>query len=249
MTAIEQPTRVLYEPPPARRPGIGWTRGAAVLGGVLLLGVLASVVLRIGGSQGPGPPSQAVPDGEDRGLAAQQPAAGSSARSEAGATDAAVRFLILYGSPAMYDAEQRRRVIAQITAPSVRAQVHEQVSSAFDLAARNLGLDDRGDSEKGQLVARTIPVGARVVTYTPDRAVVSVWTTGLLGVAGLGSSNPVQEVWSTETVTLDWTTGGWRWVSFEHEDGPAPIGSAQVPADADAIARAARDFAEVPGAR
>ena len=94
-------------------------------------------------------------------------------------------------------------------------------------------------------MARSIPVGTRTVSFDPDRAVVAVWSAGLLGVAAPRSSTPVQESWSTETVTLEWTEQGWRWVSFEHADGPAPVGSAQVPADAEAVARAARGFREV----
>jgi hypothetical protein len=198
---------------------------------------------------GGGAPDAKAPVPEAAPLTAPQPVVDTGARTEAGATAAAVEFLTAYGSSAMYDADLRRQIVADVTSPAVRTQTQTQVDAAFTLAARSLGLDSRGASPDGQLVARTIPVGARVVAYAPDRAVVAVWTTGLLGVAGLQSPNPVQESWSTETITLDWTPVGWRWASLEHADGPAPIGSAQVPADADAIARAARDFGAVTRGR
>jgi hypothetical protein len=242
----EQPARLLHDPPQGAAPP-RWRLPAAALGGILALCPVAAVAVRaLDGADEPR--SATLEAGETTG-STQALLADNDERSPAGATAAAVRFLTAYGSPAMYDAERRRKVVADITSPTVRSQVQAQVDEAFGLAAQNLGLDERGRSPDGQLVARAVPVGSRVVDFTEDTAVIAVWATALLGVAGLGSPYPVQESWSTETVTLEWTESGWRWVSFQHADGPAPIGSAQVPADAETIARAAQQFAEVVDAR
>lgn len=240
----EQPARLLHAPPAEAGPP-RWRLPAVVLGGVLLLCLVAAVVIRAVGTA-----DEPVVQVAGTATPTMPPlATGSDERSEHGATAAAVGFLTAYGSPAMYDDQQRRQVVADITDPSVRSQVQAQVDEAFGLAAQSLGLDESGQSADGQLVARTIPVGSRVVAFSPDTAVIAVWATGLLGVAGLASPYPVQESWSTETVTLDWTDAGWRWVSFEHADGPAPVGSAQVPADAETIAGTAQQFTEVSHAR
>ena len=166
-------------------------------------------------------------------------------RTEHGAVSAAIEILGLYGSPAMYIPARRHELVARTAAAEVREQLQGQLDAAFALTARGLGVDAAGTSTSGTLVARAIPVGQRIVSYTPDRAVVAVWTTGLLGIAGPSSRNPVQESWSTETVTLTWAGDAWRWLELKHQAGPAPIGSPQVPAASDEIASAHRDFVEV----
>ena len=170
----------------------------------------------------------------------------SGVRTEQGAVAAALEILVLYGSPEMYDPARRHELVDRTAAAAVRDQLQGQLDAAFALTARSLGVDDTGRSTSGMLVARAIPVGQRVVAYTPDRAVVAVWTTGLLGIAGASSRNPVQESWSTETVTLTWEGDAWRWLELQHLPGPAPVGSPQVPATSDQIASAHKDFAEVP---
>ena len=247
MTAETKTSPRLHAPPPAGPQRRRLSRGTAVLAVVLVVSVAAALVRATtdDGSDSEAPSPGGVPVTAP----VAQPPARTDARTEAGATTAAVEFLVAYGSPAMYDPSQRRQVLAAITSPAVQAQTQAQVDEAFTLAATSLGLDAGGSSLEGELVARTIPIGTRIVDYSPDQAVISVWVTGLLGVAGLGSRYPVQESWSTATVTLDWTPQGWRWASLDHTDGPAPIGSAQVPADADAIARTARQFGAVAYAR
>ena len=167
-------------------------------------------------------------------------------RTEQGAVAATLEILGLYGSPEMYDPARRHELVERTAASAVRDQLQGQLDAAFALTARSLGVDASGRSTSGTLVARTIPVGQRIVAYTPDRAVVAVWTTGLLGIAETSSRNPVQESWSTETVTLTWEGDAWRWLELQHLPGPAPVGSPQVPATSDQIASAHKDFAEVP---
>ena len=186
--------------------------------------------------------SVAAPDTDEHAAA---PATPTTQQTEQGAVDAALGILALYGSTAMYDASGRRDLVGRTAAAEVEDALQAQLDVAFALTARGLGIDARGRSADGTLVARMIPAGYRVVSWSLDRAVVAVWTTGLLGVAGARSRNPVQEHWSTETVTLVWEASEWRWVGLDHQDGPAPVGSPQVPAPADQIALAQRDFAEV----
>lgn len=238
MTLLE-PARVLHEVPGRRHRS---NRVAVTLAAVLLASTGGAAALH-----GLRPPQTGHPS---RGTAAPGPSTnppgGAGYRqSREGAMAAALDDLAVYGSPAMYDASRRAALIAGMTSPSVEATLQRQVDAAFTQAGNVLGLDSSGRSAAGTLVARSVPVGTRAVSYDGSRAVVAVWQSGLLGVAGPASRNPVQESWSTETVTLDWVEGTWKWATLQHAEGPVPIGSAQVPASAEAIADAARRFGEV----
>lgn len=148
------------------------------------------------------------------------------------AVRSAVSALVELGSTSMYDSSLRRDRLAELVVPDAL----DALDAGFGQTAANLGLDQRGQSTEGALVARYVPVGTHVVSYSPDTAVVSVWMTALLGVAGPTSRRPVQESWSTETVTMTWTGRGWRWAGSSSTEGPVPVGSAQVPSDAAALA-------------
>ena len=217
--------------------------GARTLALVLLLCVAGAALGRLTATSPPAPPPAAS---DPWPLPAVITREVDGARTEQGAVAAALDILGLYGSPAMYDTVRRRELVARTAGAAVQDDLQAQFDTAFALAARGLGIDRDGNPVEGTLVARAIPAGQRVVSYSPDRAVVAVWTTGLLGVAGAASRNPVQERWSTETVTLAWQDGAWRWLGLEHEDGPAPVGSPQVPATFNQVAAAHRTFEEVP---
>lgn len=156
------------------------------------------------------------------------------------AVAAALDLVSVLGSTAMYDDRSRRAVLDRVAAESARAELDR----GFRLAADALGLKPEGTAQGGDLVARVTPVGHRLDQFQGETAVVSVWTVGLLGVAGATSAQPVQASWSTETVTLTWLDGRWQWAGLVHAEGPAPVGSAQVPAPPSQLAQQVRDFRE-----
>lgn len=182
--------------------------------------------------------------------AAPQPAAvavAPASRDEAGAVAAAVEYLSIYGSEVMFYAPARRAALSEIISDERREAVLQETDRAYALAARTLGVDASGQSPLGTLVARLVPVGVDVVDLEPSRATVSVWATSLLGVSGPGSTVPVQESWSTERVELVWEDDRWLWWDVTHADGPAPVGSTQVPADAAALLDTHRSHVGVTG--
>lgn len=166
----------------------------------------------------------------------------AEARSQEGAVRAALAHVRLLGSPAMFDSERREVLLARAGVPR---EARKDFEDGYRLAADALGLGQNGAPVEGELVARTVPVGHRVSNYDGRQAVVQIWTVGLLGVAGATSTLPVQASWSTETITLEWQPEGWRWISLQHQEGPAPVGSAQVPAPPDLLLRHVEEFAEV----
>lgn len=171
--------------------------------------------------------------------------ASSAARDERGAVAAAMEHLRLLGSEEMYDASARQRLLRARVEPAE----FEELDHAYALAGENLGVAADGSAPEGVVVSRLVPVGHRVESFSPERAVVAVWAVGLLGVAGPTSRMPVQASWSTETVTMEWRDDGWRWIGVERREGPAPVGSAQIPAPADVMAAAAVAFEEPGHAR
>lgn len=155
---------------------------------------------------------------------------------------AALHVVRVLGSEAMYDPERRATALRDLgTSAAVT-----QVAAGFDRAALTLGLDDTGRSRDGELVARLVPVGQRLVSEDAGSAVVDVWAVGLLGVAGPTSAQPVQTSWSTERVSLVRSGSRWLWSAIERQDGPAPVGSAQPPASPTLLAEHAARFGAAP---
>ena len=233
MTDTDSRVRVLHEagapPRPARRPGL-W------LGGVVAGCLLATAVLTVVGRGAPVAPPATAP--------APAPAAiqeNSPVRTQDSAVAAAVAAVARLGSADVYAATTRKATLVQVALP----EAVPALERGFAQVADNLGLDAAGRSSEGELVALSTPVATSVVAYDLDEAVVSVWSTGLLGLAGPTSRRPVQETWSTDTVTLRWTPDGWRWAGSQHVDGPVPVGSAQVPSPPEELARTAREFVGV----
>jgi hypothetical protein len=210
------------------------TRRRVLLAGAACL--LAVVVGRAAAEMWPSPPEPHVQP-----PSAQAVPATAEQRNEAGAVRAALTHLQVVGSADIFDPQRRERLLSSAGVPE---EARERFAAGYDLAADALGLDEKGESTQGELVSRTVPVGHRLAQYDGERAVVEVWAVGLLGVAGPTSTLPVQASWSTETLTLEWGGSSWRWTALEHQDGPAPVGSAQVPAAQELILRQVREFQE-----
>ena len=166
-------------------------------------------------------------------------------RTEAGARAAALNIDAALGSELMYSQGSRHALLQAIAVPDALPAV-QAVGDATYTAGLNatLKLDAAGQPIQDGLkfVARRVPVGSMVAGWTPDSAVVQVWTVGLNGLAGQGSTTPVREGWETDTVTLRWAAGDWRYISETGVPGPVPVVGAQAPSDSAALAAAASGF-------
>jgi len=87
------------------------------------------------------------------------------------------------------------------------------------------------------------------VNYNGGSATVSVWEVEIAGLAGTGSKYPVTESWTTVTVTLHWTQGDWKWVSFTESDGPVPTYGSQVISNGQTLQNAVNQFGGLRYAR
>jgi len=242
---------------PSRRPlAIG--AGAAVLAGVAMLAAYTAGQGHRGGSAvrpvgivptaaTPSGPEAARPGGLQ--LVAGVPV--GYAHTDAGAISAATNYAVVYGGSAMFVPTLRRAIVDATTDPATRAAQQEQQSALYSATADKFGLDQQGrpTAPGVEFVARELPVGARLVAYTPDTAVVAVWENGLVGLAGTGTTRPVQEGWGTTTVTLRWAAGDWKWTAGSFTPGPTPITGVQTPSDPQAIADAVDQFGGLSYAR
>ncbi|MFJ6217222.1 hypothetical protein ACIQGZ_28400 [Streptomyces sp. NPDC092296] len=164
--------------------------------------------------------------------------------SSQGAQSAAANYAVALGSAAMYAADSRHTVIATIATPATAAALQSRLDAAFaGGAAAKYGLDEHGAAPAGlTFVSRTIPVGTRAEVYGDAAARVSVWSNGLIGLAGQGSTQPVAENWFTLTLDLRWVGNDWKVADYRQQSGPAPVNGDQQAASADEIKNAAEQY-------
>ncbi|MGI8682429.1 MAG: hypothetical protein ACR2JO_09965 [Mycobacteriales bacterium] len=259
--ADEQPrTRVLLspeQPPPnshRRRPAIR-TLTSAGLVGLLIVGGYAvghrstSDAPTWRPSAAPTSPTTDSPAVEAR-QAFRAGVPVGYANTASGAQSAATNYTVAYGSAAMFDPSRRHAIVAAIADPVTEQSLQTQLDASFAAVMASFGLDSSGHPPTGlTFVDRTLPVGVHLLRLAGGAAQVEVWTAGLIGLAGAKSTKPVAEAWSTATISLRWTGGDWKWVSFTQHDGPTPVSGLQAPSGADRIAQAVRDFAGLRYAR
>src|SRR5262245_3294184 len=166
--------------------------------------------------------------------------------SNAGAEAAAANYLAAYGSEAMFSPTARAEIVNAMVARADQKEITGALNESFGLAGQAYGLDPAGLPAKGlDLVARTVPVGVTVKSYSPSEAVVDVWAVSIIGLAGETSTRPISEAWNTATVTLRWADGDWKWASMSQRDGPTPVSGLQPPSSAGQLAEALLRFQEL----
>ncbi|MFF4926771.1 hypothetical protein ACFY4B_39930 [Kitasatospora sp. NPDC001261] len=164
--------------------------------------------------------------------------------TEPGAQSAATNYAVAIGSADMFRTDSRHGIIATIADPDALAGLQGRLDQGFggDTATR-YGLDAQGHAPKGlTFVSRTVPVGTKSTGYSDGDAKVEVWCTGLTGLAGEHSVQPVTTNWFTLTLSLHWTGSDWKLTDFTRKSGPAPLPGDQQAATADEIAGSAEQF-------
>ncbi|MGW6393788.1 hypothetical protein ACWFR1_25550 [Streptomyces sp. NPDC055103] len=237
----------------ARRP-VRSSRSLITVVGVVVLLVAAIAFANRGG----GDPADATPT---TGTPAQQaptaatgirPVTGKNgeiptgfARDEQGAQSAATNYAVALGSDGMFKTSTRNEIVQAIYVPSTVTTNQSdlgKVYAAKEFLSR-IGLQEDGTAPQGMtFISRVIPVGAKVESYTADKATVSVWYSSLFGLAGEGSKNPVSEAWYTNSFELQWVGGDWKVAGFSQKDGPVPVGRDQRASTAQEMADAIGQF-------
>ncbi|NEB89663.1 hypothetical protein G3I43_36755 [Streptomyces anulatus] len=236
--------------PQARRP-VRNSRSLVTITGIVVLLVAAIAFANRGG----GSDDDASPGAKKPGTAGSAPTAATGtkpvqgkngtiasgfAHDEQGAQSAAANYAVALGSAEMFNAESRRGIIQATHDPAVTPALQDSLDSAYSPAFyKNVGLNDDGSTPTGlSFVSRTVPVGTKVVKMTTDVATVEVWCTGLVGLAGEGSTKPVTETWFTITQELKWVGGDWKISSSSQTEGPTPVNGDNRASTADEMAAA-----------
>lgn len=224
-----------------------------ILGVVTLLIIAIAIANRSGGSPRATEREPGGSDGRTDPTAASgvTPVAGSAngipdgfPHTEQGAQSAAANFAVALGSTGMFDKARRHQIVDTVFAPETAGPLKARQDQAYTAGLlKRVGLDARGKAPEGlTFVSRTVPVGTKTKKYDTHSATVSVWCTGLIGMAGTGSKNPVRTDWLTHTFELRWTGGDWKTTKDTQEKGPAPIDGDVPASDADEITDAVGQY-------
>lgn len=166
------------------------------------------------------------------------------AHDQQGAESAAANYAVALGSADMFNKAKRDAILLSIITPSrvseFKATLDQAYTSAFN---KNVGLNPDGSTPAGYtFVSRTSPIGTKTTEYSTSGATVEVWCSGLLGLAGENSTNPVTNDWFTITMKLEWTNGDWKIVTHSQKDGPAPVPGDERASSADEMAKAVEEY-------
>ncbi|MEU5714994.1 hypothetical protein AB0G71_04230 [Streptomyces sp. NPDC020403] len=166
------------------------------------------------------------------------------AHDEQGAQSAAANYAVALGSADMFDKAKRDDILNAVIAPESVNRFRTTLDQAYSTDFfRNLGLNDDGTVPTGfSFISRTSPIGTKVTKATVDQATVEVWCSGLIGLAGEGSTKPVTDGWFTIIMDLRWSNGDWKALTHSQRDGPAPVGGDNRASSADEIAGAVNGF-------
>ncbi|MFZ4135359.1 hypothetical protein [Streptomyces koyangensis] len=172
-------------------------------------------------------------------------------RTKQGAESAAANYAVALGSADMFGEERRSQILETIIVPSEVQRFRDSLDKAYSKPLfQNLGLREDGSSPDGlTFVSRTTPIGTTAAKYTDTKTTLSVWCSGLLGLAGETSTNPVTSSWFTITMELHWVDGDWKIFTHSQKDGPAPVPGDERAATSEEIAKAVEGYGGLTYAR
>ncbi|MFF8832210.1 hypothetical protein [Streptomyces sp. NPDC015131] len=236
----------------ARRPPRN-SRSLITVVGVVVLLIAAIAFANRGGGTEDGPAADAAPARDAAPTAATgiKPVAGKNgtiptgySKDEQGAQSAAANYAVALGSDGMFNTARRHEIVRAVHDPAVVDGLLSQIDAAYSPAfLKNVGLNEDGSTPEGlTFVSRTVPVGTKVIESSGDTATVEVWCTGLVGLAGEGSTKPVTETWFTLTQKLKYIGDDWKVESSSQREGPTPVNGDNRASTADEIASAVAGY-------
>ncbi|MFE2286832.1 hypothetical protein ACFXDJ_22005 [Streptomyces sp. NPDC059443] len=166
------------------------------------------------------------------------------AHDEQGAQSAAANYTVTLGSEGMLKKDLRHAIMDGIYTAEAATRLKGTQDAAYSPAfLTTLGLDANGNPPQGStFVTRAVPIGTRIESYGPTAAKVAVWYTGLVGMSGPKSTDPVRTTWKTWTFELSWVGDGWKVSADTQQDGPAPVPGDVAASTSDDISKAVKEF-------
>ncbi|MFI6686332.1 hypothetical protein [Streptomyces sp. NPDC050485] len=236
----------------ARRPQRN-SRSLVMVVGVVVLLIAAIAFANRGNDSGSSSDTQAPknPDTQSTAATGTKPVPGKQggiasgfAHDEQGAQSAASNYAVVLGSTGVFQKDSRHRIVDLIYTSEAAASLKGPQDGAYSADfLKKLGLDAQGNPPQGNtFVSRTIPVGTKVQSYSGDNAKIAVWYTGLIGMSGPGSTDPVRTTWKTWTFDLKWSNNDWKIATDSQTDGPAPVPGDVAASSADVISKAVEEY-------
>ncbi|MEV5457154.1 hypothetical protein ACFY65_32145 [Streptomyces cellulosae] len=235
----------------ARRNGRSSSRSLVTVVGVVVLLIAAIAFANRGGGDsdaeegGDAPKAAATaPTGEKPVAAGASGIPAGFAHDRQGAESAAANYAVALGSAEMFNKARRDAILQSIIVPDRVADFESRLDKAYTPEFnKNVGLNGDGTTPEGlTFVSRTTPIGTKVTESSSDTATVEVWCSGLLGLAGESSTNPVTNSWFTITTQLEWTDDDWKIVTHSQKDGPTPVPGDERASSADEMAKAVQEY-------
>ncbi|MEU0766820.1 hypothetical protein [Streptomyces albogriseolus] len=235
----------------ARRNGRSSSRSLVTVVGVVVLLIAAIAFANRGGGdsgaeEGADSPKAAAtaPTGEKPVPAGASGIPAGFTHDRQGAESAAANYAVALGSAEMFNKARRDAILQSIIVPARVADFEARLDDAYTPEFNeNVGLNGDGTTPEGlTFVSRTTPIGTKVTESSSDTATVEVWCSGLLGLAGESSTNPVTNSWFTITMQLKWTDDDWKIVTHSQKDGPTPVPGDERASSADEMAKAVQEY-------
>ncbi|MET9391728.1 hypothetical protein ABZY20_15135 [Streptomyces sp. NPDC006624] len=250
-TRLPDPATDPYGTP--RRSPRSSSRGLVTVVGVVVLLIAAIAFANRGGDEssptdttGDKPETSATAPSGQRPVKTKSAAGIPSgfAQDQEGAESAAANFAVVLVSADILKPARRPEIVRQVFDAGRVAELEKNLDQVYDKAFLDkVGLDENGDAPKGSTyVSRTMPVGTRTTDYSGGTATVEVWCTGVFGMTGESSQNPVTSDWFTMTLRLRWADGDWKVDSFSQKEGPAPVNGDNKVSTSDDISKAVEEF-------
>ncbi|MEU1850196.1 hypothetical protein ABZ499_13215 [Streptomyces sp. NPDC019990] len=234
----------------ARRPRSS-SRGLVTVVGVVVLLIAAIAFANRGGDDSPGSNTD-KPEAAATAPSGQRPVKSKSAagipsgfaHDQEGAESAAANYAVALVSADILKPARRPEIVRQVFDAGRVPALEKNLDQVYDKAFLDkVGLDQNGDAPKGSTyVSRTMPVGTKATEYSSRAATVEVWCTGVYGMTGQTSQNPVTSDWFTMTLRLRWSGGDWKVDSFAQKEGPAPVNGDNRVSPSDDISKAVEEF-------
>ncbi|MFJ9034970.1 hypothetical protein ACIRF8_00040 [Streptomyces sp. NPDC102406] len=230
-----------------RRSGRSPSRSVVMVVGVVVLLVAAIAFANRGGddpASGGSGNSGANPKASPTAPTGTKPVSSGFAHDEQGVQSAAANYAVQLGGDGMFRADERRKIVQQLSDPSARDRLQAGFDADYSTSfLKSVGLDADGRAPAGTtFVNRTLPAGTKVTGYTSNRSTVEVWCNGLFGLTGASSKNPVTSSWFTVTLQLQWSDGDWKILKTSQKTGPTPVNGDNPISGSDEIGDAVKDF-------
>jgi hypothetical protein len=149
---------------------------------------------------------------------APPPSPPAPAPSRRGAVAAYLAQQAALGDPRLWREPARRRereLAAMVVNPALRSSLEASIRTAADTATP-LGRALRAGRA---VLARSAPLGYRIISYSPQRATIEVWVVSLLGGRGVPLDLRLARYRGTER----WTAGAWRLAQIRSLADPSAV--------------------------